>query len=68
MAVSYLPGTITCERLFVIACASCSNAEDLAEHDWVFARRSFRERGWSKTVDHGWVCGTCKEELRQKKG
>ena len=59
----YVPGTITVERLYAIICGIC-NDEDTAPPDRAYAERSFRERGWSKTVKHGWICHKCKAQKR----
>ena len=56
----YSPGTITCERTFVVICWNCGE-EDFAPPDRTFAESTFRRRGWSKTVERGWACGACKE-------
>jgi hypothetical protein len=56
------PGKITTEQAHIVWCATCNKIEVAFTADILIARKTFRDRGWRKTRDIGWVCDAwCRE-------
>ncbi len=50
-------------RMYEIECADCHCAEQLRTASQRDAEAHWREEGWKKYRDRGWVCGWCNGTL-----
>lgn len=58
------PGATTgkIRLLYRVTCGVCTAMTDTYAKRETAAAKIFRDRGWSKTVKHGWICATCVAE------